>query len=66
MRLTFIFTNTWPMLCAGDAIKKRSVHIELTPEQEKQVARRSVGVDRGSMVYESVEVFIDNDEKGGA
>jgi hypothetical protein len=66
MRITVIIANTWrttvavihenQMLPYG----KRSVTIELTPEQCKQLTLRKVGTDRDRDVYEEIfDCFVD-------
>jgi hypothetical protein len=59
-RLDTMYTGKAP------ALTKRSVTIELTEEQVKQINIRQVGTDCGKPQYEDVfDVFIENEVKEG-
>ena len=68
MVLTVVIANTWETTCRLQhenewvPYSKRTVHIELTPEQTEKLRLRKVGVDRGRDVTECIaDVFFENE-----
>lgn len=73
MKITVVILDTWQTIsainCLGEALPfgKRSVQIELTPEQKKQLELREVGESGVNKVYEQYgSCWIEPESKGGA
>lgn len=64
-RLTFVIANHWAAICrnvelgAHHSIPKRTVTIELTPEQMKAINLQPVGSKGGVTIYEGIQEIID-------
>jgi len=52
--LTVIIRNDGPMIFCGDSPTYRSVSIELTPEQQEQIALRHIGTNHGNDQWEAL------------
>ena len=54
MILTVIIRNISPLIFMQEPVLHRTVHIELTPEQEKLLALRITGKNNGEDVVEDI------------
>jgi len=60
MKLTVVIADTWSTTCRLEhenewtPYKRRTVQIELTPEQEALLELRVVGLNKGTDIYEDI------------
>ena len=63
MKLTVIFRNDAPMVCVGDSPSYRTVVINLTPDQERQLELRQTYKSGKTQYYEDIsKAILENKE----
>lgn len=72
MKVTFEIRDTWRTYCANvfeqEVVPhaRRTVQVELTPEQLKQISLRKIGQDGGKPVFETLTMcWIESDTVKG-